>query len=90
MGEVYEAEDRELRGKHIALKTIRPERVGDAGASESIEHEVLMAREVLHPNVCPTYDLFRMEGPRGPVVFLTMKLLRGESLCCSLTAHQTA
>lgn len=37
-----------------------------------------------HRNVCPTYDLFRLEGPRGPVLCLTMKLLRGESLAARL------
>ena len=81
-GEVYEAEDRELRGKHIALKTVRKERL--RVASQSLEHELLIAREVLHPNICPTYDFFRMQGPKGPVVFITMKLLRGESLSARL------
>ena len=50
----------------------------------SFEREVLLAREVSHRNVCPTYDLFRVDGPRGPVLCLTMKLLRGESLAARI------
>ncbi len=80
MGEVYEAADRHLQNKHLALKTLRPEIAGKASIRQRFEREVLVAREVNHPNVCPTFDIFRAEGPRGPVLFLTMKLLRGESL----------
>ena len=80
MGEVYEAADRHLQDKHCALKTVRPEIADSPTVRLRFEREVLLAREVLHPNVCPTYDLFRVEGPRGPITFLTMKLLRGESL----------
>jgi eukaryotic-like serine/threonine-protein kinase len=80
MGEVYEAADQHLQSKHIALKTLRPEIVGDPAMRTRFEQEVLLAREISHRNVCPTYDLFRMSGPLGTVTFLTMKLLRGESL----------
>lgn len=83
-GEVYEAEDRELQGKHIAVKTLRAERVSNTKLRQQIINEVLIAREVSHPNVCPTYDIFRMDSSRGPVVFITMKLLRGESLSARL------
>jgi len=84
MGEVYEAEDRHLQGKHLALKLMRPEMAADESMRQRFEREVLLAREVVHRNVCPTYDLCRMDGPHGPVVFLTMKLLRGESLAARL------
>jgi len=80
MGEVYEAADRQMQGKHLALKTLRPEVAGDALMQQRFEREALLAREVLHANVCPTYDLFRVDLPGGPLMFLTMKLLRGESL----------
>ena len=33
---------------------------------QRFEREVLVAREISHQNVCPTYDLFRVQGPRGP------------------------
>jgi serine/threonine protein kinase len=78
MGEVYEVADKHLQNKHIALKTLLPEIVSDPRML--FEREVLLAREINHRNVCPTYDLFHMPGPRGPLTFLTMKLVRGESL----------
>lgn len=80
MGEVYEAVDQHLQGKHIALKTLRSDAATDPDAKSRFEREVLLAREIRHPNVCPPYELFRADGERGPVLFLTMKLLHGESL----------
>jgi tetratricopeptide (TPR) repeat protein/tRNA A-37 threonylcarbamoyl transferase component Bud32 len=80
MGEVYEATDSHLQGTHHALKTLRAEFADRPHLRERFEREVLLAREVHHPNVCPTYDIFHTNDERGPVTFLTMKLLRGESL----------
>ncbi len=80
MGEVYEAADEHLQGKRCALKTLRPEIAADPVARQRFEREVLLAREIAHPNVCPTYDLFREDTPQGPLLFLTMKLLRGVTL----------
>jgi tetratricopeptide (TPR) repeat protein/tRNA A-37 threonylcarbamoyl transferase component Bud32 len=85
MGEVYEAADNHLQGKHLALKTVRPEIAGDATVRQRFEREVLLAREISHRNVCPTYDLFRVDTLAGPLMFLTMKLLRGESLAARLS-----
>ncbi len=78
MGEVYEAADEHLQGKHCALKTLRAEIGADPKVQQRFEREVLLAREVNHANVCPTYDIFHAEEAGG--LFLTMKLLRGESL----------
>jgi len=80
MGEVYEAADLHLQGKHHALKTLRAEVADSPLLRQRFEREVLLAREVNHPNVCPTYDLFNIQHEGRPLTFLTMKLLRGESL----------
>jgi eukaryotic-like serine/threonine-protein kinase len=80
MGEVYEASDQHLHGKHVAVKTLRPEIGHSATARQRFEREVLTAREIHHPNVCPTYDIFREPGTYGDLLFLTMKLLAGEPL----------
>ncbi|HEV3333478.1 MAG TPA: protein kinase [Bryobacteraceae bacterium] len=85
MGEVYEAADEYLQGKHCALKTLRPEIAADPAIRQRFEREVLLSRAVSHANVCPTYDLFREDSPSGPLLFLTMKLLRGESLSARLS-----
>ena len=84
MGEVYEVADEHLQGKHYALKTLRPETARDPLMRQRFEREVLLAREVRHPNVCPMYDIFRVDRPGGPLLFLTMKLLGGESLAARL------
>ena len=49
MGEVYEAEDLELR-EHVALKTVRPEIAADERAMQRFRREVQLARKVTHSN----------------------------------------
>jgi eukaryotic-like serine/threonine-protein kinase len=80
MGEVYEVKDRFLQGVNLALKIIRPETASDAGSATRFEQEVILARRVTHPNLCPIYDIFRCEQPAPSFSFLTMKLLRGETV----------
>jgi tetratricopeptide (TPR) repeat protein/tRNA A-37 threonylcarbamoyl transferase component Bud32 len=87
MGEVYEAEDRFLQGVHVALKTILPRVADEPSLQKRFEREVLLAREVVHPNLCPIYDLFRCDQPPSSFLFLTMKLLPGETLAERLQTH---
>ena len=84
MGEVYEAEDRFLQGVHVAVKTILPQIADDPALRQRFEREVLLAREVSHPNLCPIYDIFHGEQPPANFLFLTMKLLPGETLAARL------
>jgi|GEM_PF-1651824 len=80
MGEVYEAEDRRLQGVHVGLKTLLSHSAEDPGMQKRFEREILHAREVVHPNLCPIYDIYQSEQTGRPVTFLTMKLLNGETL----------
>jgi serine/threonine protein kinase/tetratricopeptide (TPR) repeat protein len=84
MGEVYEAEDGFLQGVHVALKTILPQIADDPALRQRFEREVLLAREVSHPNLCPIYDIFHCEQPPANFLFFTMKLLPGETLAARL------
>jgi tetratricopeptide (TPR) repeat protein len=84
MGEVYEAEDTLLHGPHIALKTILPEDAGNPDLQHRFEQEVLSAREVVHPNLCPIYGIERSVEPAPGFLFMTMKLLPGETLAARL------
>lgn len=84
MGEVYEAEDQLLHGPHIALKTIVAEEATDPTLRHRFEQEVLSAREVVHPNLCPIYGIERSEAPAPGFLFLTMKLLPGETVAARL------
>ena len=80
MGEVYEAKDQFLQDAGVALKIIRPEIAADATTAARFEQEVLLARKVVHTNLCPIYEIFRCDQPAPPFLFLTMRLLQGETL----------
>ena len=84
MGEVYEVEDRFLQGVHVALKMILPHIAEDAASTHRFEQEVLLARKIIHPNLCPIYDISHCQDPAPPFLFLTMKLLSGETLASRL------
>jgi eukaryotic-like serine/threonine-protein kinase len=84
MGEVYEVEDHHLQSVHIALKMILPQYSTDPSTQHRFEQEVLLARKVTHPNLCPIYDIFHCKEPAPPFSFLTMRLLTGETLAARL------
>src|SRR5947207_8973849 len=80
MGEVYAAHDRML-GDEIALKVLLTPASAGAGALERLRGEVQLARRVADPHVLRVFDLGSYEGPDGnEILFLTMQLLRGETL----------
>ena len=80
MGEVYEATDLAL-GAEVAVKTIRPDFAAREQVMERFRREILFARRVTHPNACRIFDLGHHSTPAGTdVTFLTMELLRGETL----------
>lgn len=80
MGEVYEVEDHLLHRSRVALKMILPEIAADAEASHRFMQEVLLARQIRHPNLCQIHEIFRCEENPPPFLFLTMKLLAGDTL----------
>jgi serine/threonine protein kinase len=80
MGEVYEARDQFLQDASVALKIIRPEIAADATASTRFQQEVVLARKVVHSNLCPIYEIFRCDQPAPPFLFLSMRLLQGQTL----------
>jgi len=92
-GEVFEAEDLELGGR-IALKVLYPG-ADDEPVLRRFKQEIQLARRVTHPNVCRTYDLayhceeagMSADAPPRLRVFLTMELLRGETLADRLASR---
>jgi serine/threonine protein kinase len=80
MGEVYEAEDLALQCA-AALKTLRVAKVADERALRRFRREILLGHRVTHPGVCRTFDL----GLDGPMPFLTMELLHGETLAARIS-----
>lgn len=79
MGEVYEAEDQDLR-ERVALKVIGSQAGEDTTWVERFRREVQLARRVTHLNVCRVFDLERHRGQDGEIIFLTMELVQGETL----------
>ncbi len=82
MGEVYEACDLELQSR-VAVKTIQPQIANLPQALARFKREVLLAKQVTHPNVCRIFDLFRHRDTAvtgSDIVFVSMELLSGETL----------
>ena len=79
MGAVYQAWDTEL-GVVVAVKVIRPEASADPAAAQALERrfkqELLLARQVTHPNVVRIHDLGEMQG----IKYITMPYIQGEDL----------
>ncbi|MGC9947088.1 MAG: protein kinase [Bryobacteraceae bacterium] len=81
MGEVYEAEDLELKGR-VALKTLLPEIASDPQMIARFKQEIQLSRRIAHPNVCKVFDLARHPADGSPPqrILLSMEFLPGETL----------
>ena len=77
MGIVYEARDRKL-DRRIALKIAKTEH------RRTLAREVRNASEVSHPNVCKLYEIHTASTSSGPIDFITMEFLDGETLSARL------
>jgi len=75
MGEVYEAEDLMLHTV-VGLKSLTVREMKQEDSQRRLRREVLMARQVTHPNVCRIFDF----GATSDLCFLTMEYLPGTTL----------
>jgi serine/threonine protein kinase len=75
MGIVFEAEDLQLK-ERVAVKVLASRALEQKDGLELLRREILLARRVSHPNVCPVYDL----GIAGDRHYITMKLVEGRTL----------
>jgi len=87
-GVVYEARDVDL-GRHVALKALRPDRLGRRGKNgESqralrlslLQQEAEMVARLQHPNIVTLFDLVVQDS----LPFLVLELLSGETLQAAL------
>ncbi len=75
MGEVYRADDLKLR-QPVALKFLPQALSQDPKKLERFLHEVRVARQVSHPNVCRVYDISEADGQH----FISMEYVDGDDL----------
>lgn len=75
MGMVFDAYDT-LAHRRIALKTLRPDLLGNQTLRVLFLDEARMAAKLVHPNIVLLLDVDTIEG----VPYITMPLLKGESL----------
>ena len=88
MGMVYLADDEQL-SLPVAVKVLRPDRAQGAAHGETwlerFKQELVLARQVSHPNVVRIHDIGVEKGEHGDLVFLTMDFVSGRSLRALLT-----
>jgi len=75
MGVVYKAEDLTL-GRTVALKFLPPDSVDTEDDRTRLVHEARAAAALLHPNICPVYEIAEAEGR----TFISMAYIEGRSL----------
>ncbi|HEX4963094.1 MAG TPA: serine/threonine-protein kinase, partial [Thermoanaerobaculia bacterium] len=83
MGMVYRAQDEQL-GVTVAVKVLRHDFAADSRWLERFKQELVLARQVTHPNVVRIHDI----GSDGDLVFLTMDFVPGRSLRDLLAEHR--
>lgn len=81
MGEVYEAVDREL-GRTVALKVLPASVTGDADRLSRFVQEARTASALNHPHLVSIYEIGQaaLPGSPGPVHYIAMEIVRGETL----------
>jgi serine/threonine protein kinase/TolB-like protein/Flp pilus assembly protein TadD len=75
MGEVYLAEDMQLKRK-VALKMLAPELVGDEGGLLRFEQEAYAASALNHPNILTIYEFGQADG----LYFIASEYVEGLTL----------
>jgi hypothetical protein len=74
-GSVYKARDA-LLDTWVAVKLLKPEYTANRDALDRVRQEILLSRDIAHPNILRVYHLASFEGG----TYLTMQWIRGGTL----------
>jgi WD40 repeat protein/tRNA A-37 threonylcarbamoyl transferase component Bud32 len=89
IGRVWLAYDTEL-GREVALKVLRPERVGDPSLTARFLHEARITGRLQHPGIAPVYELApgaAADPNDDQPPFYTMRLVQGRTLTEAIRAY---
>src|SRR5271156_833718 len=75
MGEVYRARDTRLE-RTVAIKVLNAQLVTSSELRARFEREAKIVSQLQHPHICVLHDV----GNEGPIDYLVMEFLQGESL----------
>lgn len=85
MGEVFLAEHERLQ-RRVALKVIRTDLLGVAGARERFDREARVASRLDHPGICKVWEVGEHDGRP----FLAMQWIRGRTLAETILRQRDA
>jgi hypothetical protein len=74
-GRVYKARDA-LLDTWVAVKLLKPEYTANRSALERVRQEILLSRDIAHPNILRVYHLASYEGG----TYITMQWVKGGTL----------
>ncbi len=81
-GSVYKARDAVL-DTWVAVKLLKPEYAANREALDRVRQEILLSRDIAHPNILRVYHLGTSEGG----TYITMQWIRGETLADVIAAR---
>src|SRR5688500_816745 len=84
MAVVYRAREKGL-DRDVAIKVLPPQFTFDDSFVERFQREARIAAGLEHPHIVPIYRV----GQSGDVIYIVMKLLRGQALSDRLLEHGT-
>ncbi|MGH3499086.1 MAG: serine/threonine-protein kinase [Nocardioidaceae bacterium] len=84
MGEVWRATD-SLLGRPVVLKLLKAELAGDAGFRSRLLTEARHAAALSDPHIAGVYDVGETPTPHGPVPYLVLEYVEGDTLSGLLT-----
>src|SRR5258708_40168379 len=81
MGGGWVEDDRGM-GRNVALKELRPERVGEQATVERFVKEARITGQLEQPGIVPIYELAHRPQDNEP--FYTMRFIRGRTLAAAI------